>query len=148
MLRALSLFMLLLSPLPVFASDYSVGDGVACGQREGTVQKVFSHQSLVVRFQNSFWEGVVHEEDSVEVVNGAACFRRLGASVGAGPDLVRGSVALCGVKEGEVLATYTGDMVKVRFYASYASGPRTEINETFIYFAGLCERQLSPATGE
>lgn len=148
MLRALSFSVLLLSSLSAFASDYSVGDGVACGQREGTVQKVFSHQSLVVRFQSSFWDGVVEDEDSVEVVNGGDCYRRLGASVGAGPDLVRGSVALCGVKEGEVLATYTRDMVKVRFFASYASGPRTEIDETFIYFAGLCERQLAPATGE
>lgn len=147
-MRTLTYSLLFLFPLLAFASDYEVGDGVACGQREGTVLKVFSRESLVVRFQNSFWNGVVRDEDSVEAVSGAKCFRRLGASVPAGPELVRGSITLCGSKEGEVLATYTWDVVKIRFYASYENGPRAEIDETYLVDARACERQLSPATGE
>jgi hypothetical protein len=127
------------------ASDYYVGDGIACGAREGTVEKVFSGDSLLVRFTYSYYEGVPQNEDSLSVERASRCVRLLGEANGTAPaELTKGDTALCGQKEGTVMAAFTRNVAKVHFYASYEGGQYTPINETHLFDVSRCERQISP----
>lgn len=136
---------LLLFSLPAFASDFAAGDGVACGAREGTVEKVFSGDSILVRYQHSYFEGVPARDEGLQVERASRCARYLGEANSTGPaDLAKGDVALCGEEEGTVLAAFTRNVAKVHFYASYAGGVYTPVNKTYLFDVRRCERQVSP----
>jgi hypothetical protein len=143
MIQKLSLLFLFLSA-PAMARDFDVGDGIACGAREGVVTKTFSGDSLLVRYEFSYFEGVPRTDGSESVEQAYRCERRLGDSGSTGPELTKGDGVLCGARIGTVLAAFTNDRAKVHFYASYEQDHYAPISETYLLNVARCERQLAP----
>ncbi|RZA06425.1 MAG: hypothetical protein EOP11_10415 [Proteobacteria bacterium] len=134
----------LLFTVPALAGDFEVGDGIACGAREGVVTKTFSGESVLVRYEFSYFEGVPRVDASESVEQAYRCERRLGDSGSTGPELTKGDGVLCGLRLGTVLSAFTNDRAKVHFYASYDQDRYAPINETYLLNVAACERQLVP----
>jgi len=141
----LILMLAVLFTAPARASDFGAGDGAACAGREGIVEKVFSGDSLLVRFTYSYFAGIPKADDSVSVEAAEGCERLLGEANSTGEqEFSKGDGILCGQKEGVVQAAFTNGLAKVHFSASYADRTYRPINETFLLQTDACERQIAP----
>jgi hypothetical protein len=141
----ISLFAFLAVNAAFAASDFDVGGSVACGQDVGVVEKIFSRDSMIVKFHTSYESRRPMKLDSIGAVTARNCVRRLGDNVPTISEIFVGDSLLCGQWEGKLLAAFSKDIGLVSFTFSYESGNREALSETFLLQLSKCERQIAPS---